>query len=115
MERAHPMLELMLTTDERDTLERWARRPTTVQALAERARMILACVDRRQPHETAWLTALWLSPLRAAFARGSTGPPLIEQAVESLFARTARASARPSGASRSSIRATCSFGRPSID
>src|SRR2546427_1588745 len=41
MPRGHPMPELTLTTDERDTLERWARRPTTAQALAQRARMIL--------------------------------------------------------------------------
>jgi transposase len=33
----------VLTTDERDTLERWARRPTTAQALALRARLVLRC------------------------------------------------------------------------
>jgi transposase len=32
-----------LTTEERETLERWTRRPTTAQALAQRARLILAC------------------------------------------------------------------------
>jgi len=50
MPRGHPMPELTLTTDERDTLERWARRPTTAQALAQRARMILACAEGR-PNE----------------------------------------------------------------
>jgi transposase len=47
MARGHPMPELVLTTDERDTLERWVRRPTTAQALAQRARMILACAEGR--------------------------------------------------------------------
>jgi transposase len=34
---------LDLTDDERETLERWARRPTTAQALAQRARIVLRC------------------------------------------------------------------------
>ena len=33
--------EIPLTDDERATLERWIRRPTTAQALAQRARIIL--------------------------------------------------------------------------
>jgi hypothetical protein len=36
------MPELRLTSDERETLERLACRPTTAQALAQRAQMILA-------------------------------------------------------------------------
>ena len=39
-----PILEpLELTDDERSTLERWARRPTSAQALALRCRIVLAC------------------------------------------------------------------------
>ena len=34
-----------LTDEERDPLERWARRPTTAQALAQRARVVLACAS----------------------------------------------------------------------
>jgi transposase len=34
---------LVLTEDERETLERWARRPSTAQALAQRARIALRC------------------------------------------------------------------------
>jgi transposase len=37
------MPPLTLTDDERATLDRWARRPTTAQAVAERARVILGC------------------------------------------------------------------------
>jgi len=40
-----PIPMLTLTHDERDTLERWARRPTTAQALAQRARVVLACAS----------------------------------------------------------------------
>lgn len=39
--RAKPLL--VLTGEERETLERWARRPTTAQALAQRARIVLRC------------------------------------------------------------------------
>jgi transposase len=34
---------MSLTAEERETLERWARRPTTAQALAQRARIVLGC------------------------------------------------------------------------
>jgi transposase len=39
--RAKPLL--VLTGEERETLERWARRPRTAQALAQRARIVLRC------------------------------------------------------------------------
>ena len=38
MRTGRPIPPLTLTEDERDTLERWPRRPTTAHALAERAR-----------------------------------------------------------------------------
>ena len=40
-----PAVELVLTEDERVTLERWARRRTSSQALALRCRIVLACAD----------------------------------------------------------------------
>ena len=43
MRIGRPIPPLELTDDERETLERWARRPTTAQALALRARVILGC------------------------------------------------------------------------
>src|SRR4030095_103355 len=43
MRTGRPIPRLTLTEDERDTLERWARRPTTARALAERARLVLEC------------------------------------------------------------------------
>ena len=42
-----PMPPLILDDAERETLERWVRRPKTAQALALRARMILACAAGR--------------------------------------------------------------------
>ena len=42
-----------LTADERTTLEQWARRPTTAQALAQRARIVLACATEQTNGEIA--------------------------------------------------------------
>jgi len=36
---------LVLSTDERETLERWARRPKSAQALAVRCRVFLSCAE----------------------------------------------------------------------
>jgi DNA-binding CsgD family transcriptional regulator len=43
--RGRPKLELVLSADERATLERWSRRAKSSQALALRCRMVLACAD----------------------------------------------------------------------
>jgi transposase len=43
MRIGRPIPPLTLTDNERVTLERWSRRPTTAQALATRARVILGC------------------------------------------------------------------------
>lgn len=45
MRKGRPIAALTMTPDERETLERWARRPKTSQALAQRARIILACAE----------------------------------------------------------------------
>jgi transposase len=41
--RGRPTVSIVLTDDERQTLERWARRRTSSQALALRCRIVLAC------------------------------------------------------------------------
>ena len=43
MRLGRPVPPIVLTTNERETLERWTRRPTTAQALALRARLVLRC------------------------------------------------------------------------
>jgi len=42
-----------LTDDERETLRQWARRPKTVQSLAQRARIILGCAEGKSNSEIA--------------------------------------------------------------
>src|SRR5437867_5306243 len=46
MRRGRPMPALTLSPGEREALERWSRRPKTAQALAQRARIVLACAAR---------------------------------------------------------------------
>jgi hypothetical protein len=70
---------LTLTDDERDTLERWARRATTAQALAQRARVVLACASGRTNTES----------------RANCGPRRISDAhVEQMVTRTLEAKPR---------------------
>jgi len=45
MRTGRPKVEVILSNDEREQLERWARRPKTAQALAQRARIVLACAE----------------------------------------------------------------------
>ena len=45
MSRGRPIPPLALDGAERETLEQWTRRPKTAQALALRARIVLACAD----------------------------------------------------------------------
>src|SRR5437588_9760199 len=45
MRIGRPTSPLSLSDDELETLKQWARRPKTSQALAQRARIILACAE----------------------------------------------------------------------
>lgn len=45
MRTGRPIPSLSLTDEERETLRQWTRRPKTGQALAQRARIILACAE----------------------------------------------------------------------
>lgn len=42
-----PTVQIQLTAEERETLQRWARRHTSAQALALRCRIVLACAEDR--------------------------------------------------------------------
>lgn len=59
MRTGRPMPPLTLSSDERETLERWARRPKTAQAVAQRARLVLICAEGRP--NTAVAAALRVS------------------------------------------------------
>jgi transposase len=48
-----PRAEIVLGDEEREVLERWARRPKSSQALALRCRIVLAAADREQSQEIA--------------------------------------------------------------
>jgi hypothetical protein len=43
MRTGRPIAPLSLTVEERETLGRWARRPKSAQALAQRSRVVLEC------------------------------------------------------------------------
>ena len=53
MRTGRPKTELVVTADERHTLEQWARRPKTAQALARRARIVLACATGKTNRDRA--------------------------------------------------------------
>ena len=53
MRTGRPLADLILSPSEQETLERWARRPKTAQALAFRARVILACAAGRTNTQVA--------------------------------------------------------------
>jgi len=52
-ETGRPKAELILTDEERATLQRWARRAKSAQALAMRAKIVLTCAEGRDNKEAA--------------------------------------------------------------
>src|SRR5678815_2033190 len=53
MRTGRPTPPVVLSAEERQTLEQWARRPTTAQGLAQRARLVLACASSKTNGEIA--------------------------------------------------------------
>jgi transposase len=51
--RGRPKAPLVLSDEERETLERWARRPKSAQALALRCRIVLACAEGATNNDVA--------------------------------------------------------------
>jgi transposase len=58
-ERGRPKAPLVLSEEERQTLERWARRRTSAQALALRARIVLACAKGATNVAVATRLGIW--------------------------------------------------------
>ena len=58
-ERGRPKAPLTLTDEERQTLQRWSRRAKTAQALALRARIVLACAEGTTNKEVAERLGIW--------------------------------------------------------
>ena len=53
MRRGRQLTPLSVTSEERESLERWTRRPKTGQALAQRARIILESATGKSNTEVA--------------------------------------------------------------
>jgi transposase len=51
--RGRPTVEILLSGNERKTLERWARRHSPAQSLALRCRIVLACAEGRSNEDIA--------------------------------------------------------------
>ncbi|HEX6682985.1 MAG TPA: helix-turn-helix domain-containing protein, partial [Candidatus Limnocylindrales bacterium] len=58
-ERGRPKAPLILSDVERETLQRWARRPKTAQALALRARIVLTCAQGKANKDVAAELGIW--------------------------------------------------------
>jgi transposase len=58
-ERGRPKAPLTLSDVERETLQQWARRPKTAQALALRARIVLTCGEGKTNKDVAAELGIW--------------------------------------------------------
>src|SRR5215208_824831 len=58
-ERGRPKAPLVLTEEERQTLERWARRAKSSQALALRCKIVLACAEGATNKAAAEQLGIW--------------------------------------------------------
>src|SRR4030095_3955610 len=58
-ERGRPKAPLALTEEERQTLERWARRAKSSQALALRCKIVLACGEGATNKAVAEQLGIW--------------------------------------------------------
>jgi transposase len=81
MRIGRPTPPVILTVDERETLEQWARRPKTAQALAQRARIVLACATEDTNGDialAAGVTRQTVGRWRARFAQNRL-PGLLDE------------------------------------
>jgi FixJ family two-component response regulator len=86
-ERGRPKAPLVLTDEERQTLQRWSRRSKTSQALALRCRIVLACAEGQTNQAVAEQLGIW--PQTVAKWRGR----FVRQRLEGC--RTSRGRAGP--------------------
>src|ERR1051326_9240771 len=53
MRTGRPKADLIVTEEERERLQQWARRPKSSQALAQRSRIVLECAAGKNNQEVA--------------------------------------------------------------
>ena len=96
---------LLLTDEERRTLDEWARRPTTAQRLAQRSRVVLACADgltnrtvAKRLHVSENSVCKWRERFRVRRLEGLTDEPrpgtprkITDAAVVDVITRTLEA------------------------
>src|SRR3954470_21549426 len=116
-QRGRPTAQIVLSDDERATLERWARRPTTGQALALRCRIVLAAADGTLNQDIArglkcnpgkvgtWRTRFAAKRLDGLIDEPRPGQPrkITDELVERVIVATLE-EAPPSGATQWSTR-----------
>jgi transposase len=101
-ERGRPKALLVLSDVERQTLQQWVRRAKTAQALALRARIVLACAEGTNNKDVAAALGVWpqtVTKWRARFVRdrleGLTDEPrpgaarkITDEQVEAVITKT---------------------------
>jgi len=116
MRTGRPIAPMSLTTDERETLERWVRRPKTTQGLAQRARIILTCATGQsntavaatvrvcKPTVGKWRSRFLTHRLDGLLDEPRPGAPrqVTDRAVERVLTRTLES--RPADATHWSTR-----------
>src|SRR5260370_19901224 len=129
MRTGRPIPPLSLADDERETLKQWARRPKTSQALAQRARIILACAagetnttvaERLQVTKQMvgkWRTRFLNKGLDGLLDEPRPGTPRRLSDVEAERELTMTLESTPKNAthwSKRSLAATCGLSRRSV-
>ena len=130
MRIGRPIPPVTITTEERETLERWTRRPTTGQAVAQRARLILGCAtgrtntrvahDLRVTKQTVgkWRTRFLAKRLDGLLDEPRPGAPrtVSDADVERVLTRTLET--KPADATHWSIRSmaqVCGLSRSTVN
>src|SRR3981189_726400 len=89
-----PQAELVLSDVERDTLSRWTRRAKTSQALALRARIVLACAEGSTNKDVAARLGVWPQTGTKWLGGGAEEPrpgaarTITDEQVESVIVKT---------------------------
>ena len=126
--RGRPTAQIVLSDDEREALQRWARRPTTAQALALRCRIVLAAADGALNQDIArelecnavtvgkWRTRFAAKRLDGLLDEPRPGQPrkITDEVVEQVIVATLE-EAPPDGSTQWSTRSMAPAGRVEPD